>query len=62
MRSHGNAETTAYLESLQIAELISVGSSLKFCRVVEGTADLSPRLGRTMEWDVAASHAVLAAA
>lgn len=61
-RSHGNPETTAYLESLEIAELVSVGSSLKFCRVAEGAADLYPRLGRTMEWDVAAGHAVLAAA
>ncbi len=43
-------------------ELISAGSSLKFCRVAQGHADLYPRLGRTMEWDVAAGHAVLAAA
>ena len=41
---------------------MSAGSSLKFCRIAEGAADLYPRLGRTMEWDIAAGHAVVAAA
>ncbi|HEX3066807.1 MAG TPA: inositol monophosphatase family protein, partial [Dongiaceae bacterium] len=40
----------------------AAGSSLKFCRIAEGLADLYPRFGRTMEWDTAAGHAVLAAA
>ena len=42
--------------------LKSAGSSLKICLIAEGEADLYPRLGRTMEWDIAAGHAVLAAA
>jgi 3'(2'), 5'-bisphosphate nucleotidase len=61
-RSHRNQETEDYLATLSIKELDASGSSLKFCRVAEGAADLYPRLGRTMEWDVAAGHAVLAAA
>ncbi|MDA0350901.1 MAG: 3'(2'),5'-bisphosphate nucleotidase CysQ [Chloroflexi bacterium] len=61
-RSHRNQETEDYLATLPIKELDASGSSLKFCRVAEGAADLYPRLGRTMEWDVAAGHAVLAAA
>jgi len=61
-RSHGSAETEAYLARYAIAERVSIGSSLKFCLVAEGKADLYPRLGPTMEWDTAAGHAVLAAA
>lgn len=61
-RSHRNQETEDYLATLNIKELDASGSSLKFCRVAEGAADLYPRLGRTMEWDVAAGHAVLLAA
>ncbi len=45
-----------------MAERISAGSSLKFCLVAEGRADIYPRFGPTMEWDTAAGHAVLAAA
>jgi 3'(2'), 5'-bisphosphate nucleotidase len=45
-----------------VADLVSVGSSLKFCLVADGEADLYPRLGPTMEWDTAAGHAVLLAA
>ena len=41
---------------------MSAGSSLKLCRIAEGVADLYPRLGRTMEWDIAAGHAIVAAA
>ncbi len=58
-RSHRSEETDAYLERFTIKDDISAGSSLKFCRVAEGRADLYPRLGRTMEWDTAAAHAVL---
>ena len=61
-RSHRDARTDEYLANFQVKELISAGSSLKLCRVAEGSADLYPRLGRTMEWDIAAGHAVLAAA
>jgi 3'(2'), 5'-bisphosphate nucleotidase len=61
-RSHATAETEAYLEQYSIAERVSVGSSLKFCLVAAGQADLYPRLGPTMEWDTAAGHAVLIAA
>jgi 3'(2'), 5'-bisphosphate nucleotidase len=61
-RSHRDAETQAFLEQAGVAECISAGSSLKFCLIAEGRADLYPRFGRTMEWDTAAGHAVLAAA
>lgn len=61
-RSHRGVETDAWLEQLEIAEVVSAGSSLKFCRVAEGVADLYPRLGRTMEWDIAAGHAIVIAA
>lgn len=61
-RSHRDAKTDAYLENYPGAKLISIGSSLKFCLVAEGLADLYPRLGPTMEWDTGAGHAVLAAA
>ena len=62
-RSHGDAAALdAFLAGLQVARLVNAGSSLKLCRIAEGAADLYPRLGRTMEWDIAAGHAVLAAA
>jgi 3'(2'), 5'-bisphosphate nucleotidase len=61
-RSHRDAETQAFLDQAGVAECISAGSSLKFCLIAEGKADLYPRFGRTMEWDTAAGHAVLAAA
>jgi 3'(2'), 5'-bisphosphate nucleotidase len=61
-RSHSSPETDAFLRDYEIAERLDAGSSLKFCRVAEGAADLYPRLGRTMEWGIAAGHAVLAAA
>ena len=61
-RSHRSPETDAYLQRFAVAETVSAGSSLKFCRIAEGVADLYPRLGRTMEWDIAAGHAVVAAA
>ena len=62
-RSHGDAAALdAFLAGRKVAALVSAGSSLKLCLVAAGEADLYPRLGRTMEWDIAAGHAVLAAA
>lgn len=61
-RSHSDADTDAFLDKAGVTERISAGSSLKFCLVAEGKADLYPRFGPTMEWDVAAGHAVLLAA
>ena len=61
-RSHRTPEVDAYLEPLSVAELRAAGSSLKFCVVASGEADLYPRFGRTMEWDTAAGDAVLRAA
>lgn len=61
-RSHRSTETDAYLRRLEVAETVSAGSSLKLCRIAEGKADVYPRLGRTMEWDIAAGHAIVAAA
>ena len=61
-RSHGSDETEAWLDKHGITRTIRAGSSVKFCRLAEGAADLYPRFGRTMEWDTAAGHAVLAAA
>ena len=61
-RSHRDASTDEYLARFPVKEFISAGSSLKFCLVAAGEADIYPRLGRTMEWDTGAGHAVLAAA
>ena len=61
-KSHMTNETKSYLEKLNVAELVSAGSSLKFCMLAEGLADIYPRFGPTMEWDTAAGHAVLIAA
>jgi 3'(2'), 5'-bisphosphate nucleotidase len=62
-RSHGDADAlSAFLAGRKLASLTNAGSSLKLCLVAEGGADLYPRLGRTMEWDIAAGHAVLSAA
>ena len=55
-------ETKAFIDRFTVAELVSAGSSLKFCRLAAGEADLYPRMGRTMEWDTAAADAVLRAA
>ncbi len=46
----------------KVAQIVNFGSSLKFCRIAEGQADLYPRFGRTMEWDTCAPHAVVVAA
>ena len=61
-RSHGGASLDALLARLGSHELLSIGSSLKLCRVAEGSADLYPRLGPTSEWDTAAAQAVVVAA
>lgn len=61
-RSHNSPETEAFLKERGISSTKSVGSSLKFCLVAEGEADVYPRFGRTMEWDTAAGDAVLRAA
>lgn len=61
-RSHRDAETDKWLAENNVCETVSIGSSLKFCLVAKGEADLYPRFGPTMEWDTAAGHAVLAAA
>jgi len=58
-KSHPSRDTENYLAQFDIAERESYGSSLKFCRLAEGAADLYPRFGRTMEWDTAAADAVL---
>lgn len=62
-RRHGSGqELDQFLAARKIKEQVSAGSSLKFCLVATGQADLYPRFGRTMEWDTAAGHAVLLAA
>lgn len=61
-RSHLDPDTQAFLATLPVGDRRSIGSSLKFCLVAEGEADVYPRFGPTMEWDTAAGHAVLEAA
>ena len=61
-RSHGDAQTEAFLARLPITARQAKGSSLKFCVIAEGLADVYPRFGPTMEWDTAAGDAVLRAA
>jgi 3'(2'), 5'-bisphosphate nucleotidase len=62
-RSHADGEVErAKARGLNVASTIVAGSSLKFCRIAEGVADLYPRFGNTMEWDTAAGQAVLEAA
>ena len=61
-RSHRDAKTEEYLAAYPVKDFVAAGSSLKFCLVAAGEADIYPRHGRTMEWDTAAGHAVLAAA
>jgi 3'(2'), 5'-bisphosphate nucleotidase len=61
-RSHRTPETDAFIRKVEAAEIVSVGSSLKFCLVACGEADVYPRFGRTMEWDTAAGDAVLRSA
>jgi 3'(2'), 5'-bisphosphate nucleotidase len=62
-RSHANKpELEQFLKDKPVKDFVIAGSSLKFCVIAEGRADLYPRFGPTMEWDTAAGHAVLAAA
>lgn len=58
-KSHLNAETSAFIKKLGIVELVQAGSSLKFCRIAEGNADVYPRLAPTCEWDTAAAQSVV---
>ena len=58
-KSHLNAETQAFIDRLGPVSLVQAGSSLKFCRVAEGRADIYPRLAPTCEWDTAAAQAIL---
>ena len=58
-RSHGNQRLQDFIDSLTDPEVLSVGSSLKFCLVAEGTADIYPRFGPTSEWDTAAAQAIV---
>lgn len=61
-RSHCDAETETFLSEVPVGERRSAGSSIKFCVLADGEADLYPRFGPTMEWDTAAGDAVLRAA
>ena len=61
-KSHMNAATVEFINKLGTCELVQVGSSLKFCRLAEGSADVYPRLGPTCEWDTAAAQAIVEAA
>ncbi len=61
-RSHPEAEAEAWLAGQQVASRMEAGSSLKFCRIAEGLADLYPRFAKISEWDTAAGQAVLEAA
>jgi 3'(2'), 5'-bisphosphate nucleotidase len=58
-RSHADEATESYLTTVPVKERRSAGSSLKFCLVAAGEADLYPRAGRTMEWDTAAGQVIL---
>jgi 3'(2'), 5'-bisphosphate nucleotidase len=58
-KSHRDQATDDYIAKYNVKDMTSAGSSLKFCLVATGEADLYPRLGRTMEWDTAAGHAVV---
>ena len=61
-KSHRDQATDDYIGQYAVKDMKSAGSSLKFCLVATGEADFYPRLGRTMEWDTAAGHAVLGGA
>lgn len=61
-RSHGTPETEDWLRRAKVTQRVSIGSSLKFCLLAAGEADVYPRFGPTMEWDTAAGHAVVVAA
>lgn len=61
-RTHMDDKTASFLEEYKVMETLSVGSSIKFCRIAEGLADIYPRFSPTMEWDTAAGHAIVNAA
>lgn len=61
-KSHRDEATDDYIAKYNVRDMKSAGSSLKFCLIATGEADLYPRVGRTMEWDTAAGHAVLTGA
>ena len=61
-KSHRDQATDDYIAKYNVRDMKSAGSSLKFCLIATGEADLYPRVGRTMEWDTAAGHAVLTGA
>jgi len=61
-KNHLNDETRAFIDNLDEHQTVQAGSSLKFCRIAEGHADIYPRMGPTSEWDTGAAHAVLRAA
>jgi 3'(2'), 5'-bisphosphate nucleotidase len=61
-KNHMNEDTRHFIQQLGEHQLVQAGSSLKFCRIAEGQADIYPRLGPTCEWDTGAAHAVLVAA
>jgi 3'(2'), 5'-bisphosphate nucleotidase len=61
-RSHLDAESAAVLDRLKVSARQPIGSSIKFCLIAQGDADVYPRLGPTMEWDTAAGQAILTAA
>jgi 3'(2'), 5'-bisphosphate nucleotidase len=61
-RSHLDAHTRTYVDGFPQTKLVQSGSSIKFCRVAEGAADIYPRLAPTRDWDIAAGHAILRAA
>jgi 3'(2'), 5'-bisphosphate nucleotidase len=61
-KSHRDQATEDYINKYNVKDSKSAGSSLKFCLIATGEADLYPRVGRTMEWDTAAGHAVLSGA
>ncbi|WP_036282960.1 3'(2'),5'-bisphosphate nucleotidase CysQ [Methylocystis sp. ATCC 49242] len=61
-KSHLDEETKEFLTRYPVSERVGMGSSVKFCIVAEGAADVYPRFGRTMEWDTAAGDAILRAA
>ena len=61
-KSHRDQATDDYINKYAVSDMKSAGSSLKFCLVATGEADIYPRVGRTMEWDTAAGHAVLTGA
>jgi 3'(2'), 5'-bisphosphate nucleotidase len=58
-KSHRDQATDDYIGKYAVKDMKSAGSSLKFCLIATGEADIYPRVGRTMEWDTAAGHAVL---